>query len=886
MKYVVLFIIFLNYSFATAQIIKGTVTDETNASVSNANILIKKTKTPNVIYRFTSTDENGFYTIRLPIPIDSLLVEVTSINYETIQKDFVAIKKADYPLVVNFNLQKRITSLKEVVIKAKEKPIKVKNDTTVYNPNSFKDGTEKVIEDLLKKLPGIKVEENGEIKFKGKSIKKMLLDGDDLFDAQYAIGSKNIDVDMVDKVQAIENFNENPLLKDINDSEDVALNIKLKKGKTDFSGTAKIGYGLIDKYDASVTELLVNTKNKSFGLLSYNNIGKNNSPYNFQSEIVSVENIREESLLAKDIIQQGNFYSRLEDKHDNLNNNFYFNFNLFHKFSKKLNSRINIGFYDDRLSRVNTTNSEYNLNNTFFTTREDEKIEKNPKIFNSNFLLSKKNSEKTNWEYLGKIKFEENDFTSLSSNNGMLQMNNIKSKSFFTKHNFNLTTLINKKIAFIGSTFYSINNSPQRYLNTPGIVFNENPLFPNVENNQTSTFRKEVMSIKFQLLGYFDDFKWSIQTGFNSTKNKYDSSLQSLNTNNELYTNMLFNNDLIYDVSYPYTNFNLLFKKRKFSFKVGLGTQYYQLKLKDYNSLFTITNDELVFSPVIKLLYNFSNKTTLIVSYDYNEVSPKETNQFQGFVQTSYRSFQNNEINTAFLKTHNYGLTFNYNDFFNLMRFQMILNYNSKDNNYFTKSQITQNTTTTTSFFSNAPNEDYIVMVSGEKYFHFIRTTIQLNSNYALSFFNDMVNNSFLRDVESRNWNVDLTLRTGLKSSLNYETKTLFSNAIYKLKDSNKNYFNTLNQSFKIIYKASNNLIANSTINFISNDLSENNNYWFLDCEVSFTTKNKKIEYSIVARNLTNNKTFETISVSDYSRTTSSYNLINRYVLGSISFKF
>lgn len=52
-----------------------------------------------------------------------------------------------------------------------KQPIRIKNDTTTYNPDAFKDGTERVVEDLIKKLPGMSVEENGEIKFKGKSIK-------------------------------------------------------------------------------------------------------------------------------------------------------------------------------------------------------------------------------------------------------------------------------------------------------------------------------------------------------------------------------------------------------------------------------------------------------------------------------------------------------------------------------------------------------------------------------------------------------------------------------------------------------------------------------------------------------------------------------------------
>lgn len=83
-----------------------------------------------------------------------------------------------------------------------------------------------------------------------------------------------------------------------------------------------------------------------------------------------------------------------------------------------------------------------------------------------------------------------------------------------------------------------------------------------------------------------------------------------------------------------------------------------------------------------------------------------------------------------------------------------------------------------------------------------------------------------------------------------------------------------------------NNLKANAILNFISPNLSENNNYWFLDTELRFTSKNKKIDYTLTGRNLTNNKRVQSVSISDYSKTISSHNLIERYILFSVDFRF
>lgn len=885
MKYI-LFFFTLTCSLVNAQTIKGTITDGENVAISNVNVLIKKAKNPKLIYQFTATDENGFYSIKLPVYLDSLLVEVTAVGYTSEQKTSFNLKKEDYPLQLDFILQKASTSLKEVIIKAKEKPIRVKNDTTTYNPNSFRDGTEKVVEDLLKKLPGIKVEPNGQITFKGKTIKKMLLDGDDLFDNQYVVGSKNIDVEMVENVQAIEHYNENGLLKGISDSDEVALNLKLKKGKTDLSGTVQIGYGVVDKYDSAVTGLVINNKTKNFGLISHNNIGKNNSPYTFQSDINTVENLSDEALLSKVIINEGNLNSPLDDQKANLNDNFYFNFNTLNTLSKKVTSRINLGFYNDKLIRNNSTFTQFNLPNNSFVISENETLQKKPQILSANFQLLNKKSSKSNWEYLGKIRYQDIGFNSISDNNNQLQSNSIKSNYFFTKHNFNFTTLINKNTGFIGSALYSLSNSPQKYNNTPGISIDNNAILPILENNQRSTFKKEVVNVKFDLLSIFNDFKVLIQTGFNTIKNDFDSSLTSLDANNEAFTNNNFRNNLVYSIAYPYANSSIVYKKGKNAIKFNLGSQYYQQELKDDLNNTLTKNERFVVSRGLKFLHNITRKTVIIAAYDYNEVAPKESNVYNGIVQTNYRSFQNNEPTLEFSNTNNYSMFFNYNDLFNLKRFQTILSYSTTNNNYLTKTQINPTISTTTSFLAQTPTKNFNILISGEKYLHFIRTTLQINSNYTISSYSNIVNNSALRAIESKNLNIDLQLRTGFKTHINLETQTMYLNNIFKLKDSSPSYLNTLNQTLKVIYNPKKNIFATITLNFLSNDLSVNNNYLFVDSEITYTPKNKKIEYSIIAKNLTNNTTFQSVTISDYYKTVASQNLINRYIMGVVSFKF
>jgi len=79
---------------------------------------------------------------------------------------------------------------------------------------------------------------------------------------------------------------------------------------------------------------------------------------------------------------------------------------------------------------------------------------------------------------------------------------------------------------------------------------------------------------------------------------------------------------------------------------------------------------------------------------------------------------------------------------------------------------------------------------------------------------------------------------------------------------------------------------ANATMNFVSTDLAIQNNYWFVNSEIGFSSKNRKISYSVIGKNLTNNYIFTTYNITDYSKSSISQNLIKRYVLASVSFKF
>lgn len=880
------FIIICFSSFSSkAQIIKGTILHE-NEIVPFATVIIRKLDNTNSILQFTKTNKEGFFQINLKEPLESAWIEVNSITFEPQKKLLKAIQENKQPIIVNFNLENRWTELEEVVIK-KEIPIKVKNDTTIYNPDSFKDGTERVVEDLLKKLPGIKVEEDGEIKFKGKSIKKFLLDGDDLFSSQYTIGSKNISIDMVDKVQAIENFNENAILKGLVNSEDVAINLQLKKGKTDFSGEAFVSYGIQDRYNASLTGLLINKKTKGFITTGYNNIGNNPSPYDFSSVILLFSQRDEKEQLASELINQGGFYSQLDNKYHRINNNFYSSLNLLYKFSPKVAIKTNLEIYDDRLTRNNASYSEYYISNQQFVINETENIIKKPRLYNAILQLSNKTNDSLTWEYNGKANYQEVDFGSNSTNNAVFQKNIVKTINFYTKQDFNFTSRINKNSAITGSALYSKNRAPQNFSLTPGLnIENDNSDFV-ISNDQYSRSDKSTLKFKGEYYHSFNDLKGRLIGGYLSLDNTLNSILNANYFDGTIYTDVNYQNNLNYKYQLPNFALSLSYiKEQKYGFGLLFNTQYYDITLNDKIRNIKKEDQNLIFAPIMKFLYVLNSKSNIVATYSYNEIVPSEDNLFEGIVLTGFRNFRNNTPDITFLNTHSYNLNYSYNDVFKITRFSLSLNHNNRNNNYFSRSIINLENTFTNSFLLEIGNKDYSLNLDGERYIHFMRTTMQVNSSYSLTYDKNSINNSNLRNVETRLLSLNCVLRTGFKLKFNVENKFSYFNNAFFLDEVSQYQFSSLTNALKLIYKIGYDFKADATFNFISPDLSKNNNYLFLDAEIRYTPQDKNFQYAIVMRNLTNNTKFETTSISDYSRTISSHNLLERYILASVSFRF
>lgn len=167
---------------------------------------------------------------------------------------------------LNITLRDQENQLPSVTVGGQRPPITTKGDTTTFDVKDFRDSTDHRIEEVLRRLPGVEIKDDGSIKVNGKNLHRILIEGSDLFGADYQTASKNFRATDIGTIEAIDHYEQNPVLKSVNNSEAIILNLKLEEGlKSVLRGDmlAGTGYGDEFKYHLQGTLFRIGQRHKS-----------------------------------------------------------------------------------------------------------------------------------------------------------------------------------------------------------------------------------------------------------------------------------------------------------------------------------------------------------------------------------------------------------------------------------------------------------------------------------------------------------------------------------------------------------------------------------------------------------------------------------------------
>ncbi|WP_296436978.1 carboxypeptidase-like regulatory domain-containing protein, partial [Winogradskyella sp.] len=234
---------FSNLIYSQNVLVSGRITNNQNISLQYAN-LIAIPKSDDFEVKFAITEANGTYKLGL---IKNQTYELT-VSYLGYKSQVLSINTKEEDITKNFVLQENSEALDEITINYTP-PISVKKDTITYDVSKFVTGEERKLRDALKKLPGVEVDREGNVKVQGKKVTKVLVEDKTFFTGDSKLAVNNIPADAVDKVEILDNYNDVAMLKGLQDSEDMAMNIKLKEDKKKFVfGDIEAGIGYKERY--------------------------------------------------------------------------------------------------------------------------------------------------------------------------------------------------------------------------------------------------------------------------------------------------------------------------------------------------------------------------------------------------------------------------------------------------------------------------------------------------------------------------------------------------------------------------------------------------------------------------------------------------------------
>ncbi|TYA74740.1 TonB-dependent receptor [Seonamhaeicola marinus] len=239
MNRIILGVLLLVVGSTYAQVrLEGVVKDSIGTPLELANVIAINQATQKLdAYGITNSDG------RFKLSVEKNTLYTLQVSYVGMKSAQAAVETKDQPVTKNFTLQS--DNALDAVELVYEMPVTIKGDTITYNADSFKSGTERKLGDVLKKLPGVELNDDGEIEVEGKTVGKVMVEGKDFFDGDSKLAVENIPANAVDKVEVLKNYSEVNQLRGVTDNQDnIAINIKLKEGKKRFwFGTVTGGVG-------------------------------------------------------------------------------------------------------------------------------------------------------------------------------------------------------------------------------------------------------------------------------------------------------------------------------------------------------------------------------------------------------------------------------------------------------------------------------------------------------------------------------------------------------------------------------------------------------------------------------------------------------------------
>ena len=892
------------FSFSYSQIkLEGYVKDSLGNGLELANV-IAINKATSALDSYGITNEDGRYKLNLKkntiysIQVSYIGMKSAAERLETLASD----------LTKDFILQE--DNLLDEVELTYEMPVTVSGDTLTYNADSFNKGTERKLEDVLENLPGVEINDDGQVEVEGKVVTKVMVEGKDFFDGDSKLATKNIPSNAVDKVQVLKNYAEVGQLSGVtNNQNNVALNIKLKEGKKNFwFGNILGGGGEPEVHPKTDNLYLIQPK-----LFYY-------SPEYSLNFIGDLNNIGEVAFTRRDYFNfTGGFKrpSATSGTSINLGNNDIGFLTLQNNRAKDINTKFGAANFSwspksslDLGGFAIFSNSRNELQENRSIQYTDAGIgipneETQSNTFQENNLgmlkLSTKYQPDANnqleYEVFGQLSQSEQDQRFFSSiNQSIDQIEEVT--PFNLSQNLNYYYTLDDKNIFALEAQHVLKDEDPLYNAILEDKFSyddtaENLGLDQFQSNYNLSQEKRVQSNQldakldyWRILNKKSNLNFTLGTIF--SHQKFDSNIFQFLDDGSLYdsspTDVSDVNSIDYRFTDLYLGLHYRLKTGIFTITPGISGHAYNVNNTQFGQ--KATDNFFRFLPDLNVIVQLKKSETLNLNYRMQTQFTDVSNFASGLVLNNYNSLFSGNPYLENALSHNVSLFYYSFNMFNYTNVFASLNYNKSIDNIRTQSVFQPGSVIRVSSPFNSPFADESMNASGrfQRTFGKIRGTLRANFNYSIF-------NQFIQNRRSENETFSQTYRAQIRT--NFRTApNLDLSYRYTIQDNNlgqnstKFYTKSPTIELDALFLKSFTFRTDYSFNDFSDEIGTINTFEFWNASLSYRKdEDAKFEYELRATNLLDTRSQNQSNAGNISVSATEYFIQPRYITFRVRFE-
>lgn len=844
----------LTVSYGQTGEISGKVLDkEDNSPISGVIVQVKDTA--GNTYQYSITNDRGEYNIKYNISVAELL------RFQCMGYKAQEIHIAEAQTTQTIYLVSQPTQLRDVIVKAPD--IEQRSDTLTYYMSKYATAEDKKIADVLKRLPGIKVEDNGQIKYNGEPINKFYIDGSDFMDGRYGIATENINPADVASVEVLENHQPMQVLKGLEFSQQAGLNIKLKEeARHRWIAILNGGVGLSPLlYDASAFAMRIAGKWQNMETVRVNNTGWNPATQSTQHIYNDIFGNGYVDELWSDYINVGISSSPIDESRTRDNFSILANTSNSWHIGEGKDVKYNLTYEGDRLDYLTGYETNY-FNDEIPSFIERNQMRTQAQRIGSQWALQ---VNRPTFFLKDNIYIDADWNKSVSDVGGTLSLSQkSETPTFSATNDLQLVKRIDDNLLSVSSR--------NRYSYKPHSLF-----VSGTENAVQDITSGDFRSVTEARYGWIFG-RWRVYARGGVDFNYHD--LMSSLTGLELP--YMMQNDVNFSLLNTYLAPEVSYESYKWKVRLSVPTSYNLHHIRDKKTDGNTTNNYVAATPSLYVRHQINAKMEIAAQLRYSLTPPKASTYISGLMMTDFRNLCMDTPASEYSDTRSVTMTFKYRNPITSLFFNLTGQYEWSNNPYMTNQLFMDNYILST--ISPTRNDDHSLILNGSisKGLMSGRMTIGLDAGYIQMWDNAMRQNS-MSPYMLQAFNIQPYLKGHFTNWFSADYRLAYSKNTMDIEDATSSNYDALKQYLTLIFvPAKKWQIAIGGEHYYTKFSSGSSaNLILLDASLSWNVS-KKVDISLTAANLLNQREYRYASYGLLSETEYMYRLRGRSIMASI----